>query len=146
VDVPGKYFIIGRNYRPDVIDATHGVEFNHCEGIVIDPSLSFRDLLGLLKMFAMEIAGAEKVRFFPDYYPFTEPSVQLSAKHPQMGWIELAGAGMFRPELTEPLGVKEPVIAWGLGIDRLGMFKLGINDIRELFSRKLDWLRSQKVI
>ncbi|MEE9406115.1 MAG: phenylalanine--tRNA ligase subunit alpha, partial [Candidatus Aenigmarchaeota archaeon] len=85
-------------------------------------------------------------RFLPDYYPFTEYSVQLSAKHPKMGWIEFAGAGLFRPELTQPLGVKEPVIAWGIGIDRLAMFKLGIKDIRQLFSRDLQWLRRQKVI
>jgi len=99
----------------------------------------------MLKLFAVEIAGAEKVKFFPDYYPFTEPSAQLSARHPEMGWIEFAGAGIFRPELTEPLGVKQPVLAWGLGIDRLAMFKLGIKDIREIFSHNLDWLRKQKV-
>lgn len=145
-EIPGKYFIVSRNFRPDVIDSTHGVEFNHCEGIVIDPSINFKNLLGLLKSFAIEFAEAEAVRFFPDYYPFTEPSVQLSAKHPEMGWIELAGAGIFRPELTEPLGVKEPVIAWGLGIDRLAMFKLDIKDIRELFSQNLGWLRRQRVI
>jgi len=96
-------------------------------------------------MFAVEVAGAEKVKFFPDYYPFTEPSVQLSAKHPEMGWIEFAGAGIFRPELTHPLGVAQPVLAWGLGIDRLAMFKLGIGDIRYLFSQDIGWLRKQKV-
>jgi len=146
VSVPGKYFAIGRNFRPDVIDVTHGVEFNQCEGIVIGKGLEFRHLTGLLKMFATEIAEAEEVRFYPDYYPFTEYSVQLSAKHPKLGWIEFAGAGLFRPELTEPLGVKDPVIAWGIGIDRLAMFKLGIKDIRQLFSRDLKWLREQKVI
>ncbi|UCD03474.1 MAG: phenylalanine--tRNA ligase subunit alpha [Candidatus Aenigmatarchaeota archaeon] len=145
VDVPGKYFAIKRCFRPDVIDATHGVEFNQCEGIIIDESLNFEKMLGILKMFAIEIAGAVEVRFYPDYYPFTEPSVQLSAKHPQLGWIEFAGAGIFRPELTEPLGVKQPVLAWGLGIDRLAMCKLGIKDIRHLFSQDIDWLRRQRV-
>ncbi len=144
--VPSKYFAIGRCFRPDVIDATHGVEFNQCDGIVIGKDLQFRHLLGLLKMFATEIAEAEEVKFFPDYYPFTEYSVQLSAKHPKMGWIEFAGAGLFRPELTQPLGIKDTVIAWGIGIDRLAMFKLGIKDIRHLFSRDLKWLRGQKVI
>jgi len=145
VEIPGKYFAIKRCFRPDVIDATHGVEFNQCEGIIIDESMTFSEMLGILKLFAVEVAGAEKVKFLPDYYPFTEPSVQLSARHPEMGWIEFAGAGMFRPELTEPLGVKQTVLAWGLGIDRLAMFKLGINDIRELFSANLEWLRKQKV-
>lgn len=146
VEIPGKYFRIARCFRPDVIDATHGVEFNQTEGIVIDESLSFRSLLGLLEQFAIEFAGAEKVKFRPDYFPFTEPSVELSAKHPEMGWIELGGAGIFRPELTEPLGVKAPVIAWGIGIDRLAMFKLGIKDIRYLFTRNIDWLRKQPLV
>lgn len=146
VEIPGKYFAIKRCFRPDVIDATHGVEFNQCEGILIDEFLTFRNMLGILKEIVFEISGAEKVKFYPDYYPFTEPSVQVSAKHPEMGWIELAGAGIFRPELTEPLGVKETVMAWGFGIDRLAMYKLNIDDIRDLFSRNLDWLRDQKVI
>ncbi len=146
VEIPGKYFAIVRCFRPDVIDATHGVEFNQTEGIIIDDSLTFKNLLGILKEFAIEFAGAEEVKFYPDYYPFTEPSVQLSARHPKMGWIEFGGAGIFRPELTEPLGLKQPVIAWGLGIDRLAMFKLGIHDIRELFTQNLKWLREQKVI
>ena len=146
VEVPGKYFAIGRNFRPDVIDVTHGVEFNHCEGIVVSPDMHFGHLLGLLKMFASEVAGAEEVRFFPDYYPFTEYSVQLSAKHPKMGWIEFAGAGLFRPEFSQSLGVKGPVLAWGIGIDRLAMFKLKIKDIRNLFTRDLQWLREQAVI
>ncbi len=145
VNVPGKYFAIKRCFRPDVIDATHGVEFNQCEGIIIDESMTFDKMLGMLKLFATELAGAEDVRFYPDYYPFTEPSVQLSAKHPELGWIEFAGAGIFRPEMTEPLGVKQPVLAWGLGIDRLAMCKLGISDIRHLFSQDIDWLRRQKV-
>jgi phenylalanyl-tRNA synthetase alpha chain len=145
VEVPGKYFAIKRCFRPDVIDATHGVEFNQCEGIVVDESLDFRHLLGLLKMFAEEFGNAEKVKFFPDYYPFTEASCQMSIKHPEMGWVEIAGAGMFREELTQPLGVKEPVIAWGMGIDRLAMCSLRINDIRELFSNNLDWLRKSKI-
>jgi phenylalanyl-tRNA synthetase alpha chain len=138
--IPGKYFAIARCFRPDVIDASHGVEFNQVEGIVLG-EVNFKNLLGLLKQFAEEIAGTEKVRFIPDYFPFTEPSAQLSAKHPELGWIEFGGSGIFREELTYPLGIKVPVLAWGLGIDRLAMFRLGINDIRNLFSKDLKWLR-----
>lgn len=141
IDIPGKYFVINRCYRPDVVDATHLVEFNQCDGFVAGEGLNFRSLLAVLKQFALEVAGAEKVRFVPDYYPFTEPSVQLSALHPEMGWIEFAGAGVFRPEITENMGFKETAIAWGMGIDRLAMFKLGIKDIRYLFSDSIDWLR-----
>jgi phenylalanyl-tRNA synthetase alpha chain len=143
---PGKYFAIARCYRPDVLDATHLIEFNQAEGIVIDESLNLKNLLGILEIFAKEIAGAEKVKFLPDYYPFTEPSVQLSAYHPRMGWMEFGGSGIFREELTRPLGVDIPVIAWGIGIDRLAMFKLGVRDIRYLFSQDLSWLRESKMV
>ena len=145
-NIPGKYFAIARCYRPDVLDATHLIEFNQAEGIVIDESLTLKSLLGILEMFAKEIAGAEKVKFLPDYYPFTEPSVQLSAKHPEMGWIEFGGSGIFREELTKPLGINAPVIAWGIGIDRLAMFKLGVEDVRYLFAQDLKWLRNTKMV
>ena len=146
IEIPGKYFNMVRCYRPDIIDATHGVEFIQTGGFVIAEDLTLKDLLGLLKQFAFEIAGAKKVKFYPDYYPFTEPSVQISAKHPELGWMELAGSGIFREELTKPLGINVPVIAWGFGLDRLAMYKLGINDIRHMFSLNLKWLRNQKVI
>ncbi len=146
VEVPGKYFTIARCYRPDVVDATHMIEFNQLEGFIVDESFTFRHLLGMLKQFAIEVAGAEDVKFFPDYYPFTEPSVQMSAKHPKLGWVEFGGAGIFRPEMMEPLGVKAPTLAWGLGIDRLAMFKLGIKDIRYLFAQDLDWLRKSEMV
>ncbi len=145
-EIPGKYFAIARCYRPDKLDATHLIEFNQVEGIVLGEELNFRHLLGILKTFAKEVARAEKVKFYPDYYPFTEPSVQLSAKHPELGWVELGGAGIFREEVTKPLGIDVPVIAWGLGIDRLAMFKLGIKDIRYLFSYDLEWIRKHKAI
>ena len=144
VTTPNKHFAIARCFRPDVLDATHLIEFNQMEGFIVGEDLNFKHLLGMLKEFAIEVAGAEKVKFFPDYYPFTEPSVQLSALHPEMGWIEFAGAGMFRPEMLENLGIKGQAIAWGMGIDRLAMFKLGINDIRHLFSEDLSYLRNAK--
>jgi phenylalanyl-tRNA synthetase alpha chain len=141
VKIPGKYFNMVRVYRPDVIDATHSVEFIQTGGIVLAKNLNFRHLLGLLKEFAYEIAGAKEVKFVPSYFPFTEPSCEIVIKHPRLGWVEAAGAGIFREELTKPLGVDVPVIAWGFGIDRLAMCALKINDIRELFSRNLEWLR-----
>ncbi len=141
IEVPGKYFSTARCFRPDVVDATHLIEFNQLEGFVIGEDFTFRKLLGLLKGFAIEIAGAEKVKFLPDYYPFTEPSVQLNALHPDLGWVEFGGAGIFRAEITENLGIKGKALAWGLGIDRLAMFKLKLKDVRDLFSHNLNWLR-----
>lgn len=145
-DNPGKYFAVARCFRYDQIDATHGTDFFQVEGIAIDDNLNFRKLLGLLKLFAKEIAQADDIRFTPAYFPFTEPSVEMHAKHPVLGWIELGGAGIFRKEVTLPLGVEAPVIAWGLGIDRMAMVSLGINDIRQLFSHDLEFLRDAKVV
>ncbi|MDV3104814.1 phenylalanine--tRNA ligase subunit alpha [Thermococcus waiotapuensis] len=146
VEIPGKYFTIQRVFRPDVLDRTHLIEFNQVDGFVVGENLNFRHLLGILKRFAVEIAGVEKVRFLPDYYPFTEPSVQMSAYHPELGWVEFGGAGVFREEMTRALGIDVPVIAWGIGIDRLAMFKLGIDDIRYLFSYDLKWLREARLV
>ncbi len=145
-DVPSKFFSIARCYRPEVVDKTHLSEFNQVEGIVIDEKLTLRDLLGVLARFAIEVAGADQIRFKPDYFPFTEPSVELSAYKKGYGWIEFGGSGIFRPEVTGPLDVKVPVIAWGLGIDRLFMMRSGITDIRDIFSQNLDWLRRKEVI
>ena len=145
-EVPSKHFSIARVYRPEITDKTHLSEFNQVEGIIIDENLNLRDLLGVLGKFAKEIAGADKIRFKPDYFPFTEPSVELSAYKEGYGWVEFGGSGIFRPEVTVPLGVKEPVIAWGLGVDRLFMMHAGIEDIRMIFSQDLGWLRKKQVI
>ena len=145
LEIPSRYFSIARVYRPEIVDKTHLSEFNQVEGIVVDENLTLKDLLGVLGKFALEIAGADKVQFKPDYFPFTEPSVELSAYKKGYGWVEFGGSGIFRPEVTEPLGVKVPVIAWGLGVDRLFMMHAGIDDIRSIFSQDLDWLRRKKV-
>ena len=138
--IPGKYFSIARCFRYDVIDATHLVDFYQTEGIVVEEGLNFKHLKGLLKMFAEEFAQTDQIKITPGYFPFTEPSAELHAKHPDLGWIELGGSGIFRPELVKPLVGKEvPVLAWGIGIDRMAMFNLGIKDIRQLFSHDLDF-------
>jgi len=144
--IPGKYFSVARCFRPDQVDRTHLTEFNQVEGIVVGTGLSLRDLLGVLERFAIDIAGAEKVRFRPDYFPFTEPSVELQAYKEGYGWLEFGGSGIFRPEVTLPLGVDEPVLAWGIGADRLYMMRAGVEDIRLLFAQDLDWVRRQKVL
>ena len=68
----------------------------------------------------------------------------MHVRHPKLGWMELGGAGLFRPEVTSPLGVSVPVIAWGLGLDRMAMVALGIHDIRDLFSADLDFIRTMR--
>jgi phenylalanyl-tRNA synthetase alpha chain len=143
--IPGKYFSIARCFRYDAVDATHAPDFYQVEGIVLGEDINFTTLLGLLQLFGQEIAKAGEFQFRPAYFPFTEPSVELHVKHPELGWMELGGAGIFRPEVTKPLGVDVPVIAWGLGLDRMAMVALGIQDIRELFSRDLDFIRTKKI-
>ncbi len=143
--IPGKYFALSTCFRYDVIDATHLPNFFQLEGIVLDHDLNFRHLVWMLKEFAKEFADTEQIKLVPGYFPFTEPSVEMHARHPELGWIELGGAGIFRPELTKPLGIDVPVIAWGLGIDRIGMFNMGMKDIRDLFSMDISYLRKSKV-
>ena len=145
LQIPSRYFSIARVYRPEIVDKTHLAEFNQVEGIVVDEKLTLKDLLGVLGKFALEIAGADKVQFKPDYFPFTEPSVELSAYKEGYGWVEFGGSGIFRPEVTLPLGIDVPVIAWGLGVDRLFMMHAGVEDIRSIFSQDLDWLRRKQV-
>jgi len=143
--VPGKYFSIARCFRYDSVDATHAPDFNQVEGIVLGSDINFTTLLGLLKLFGQEVARAKEFQFRPAYFPFTEPSVELHVKHPDLGWMELGGAGIFRPEVTLPLGIDVPVIAWGLGLDRMAMIAMEIKDIRDLFSRDLDFVRTKKI-
>ncbi len=145
--IPGKYYSIARCFRYDVMDATHLADFYQTEGIVVEEGLNFRHLKGLLKMFAEEFAQTDQIKITPGYFPFTEPSAELHAKHPELGWIELGGSGIFRPEVVKPLiGREVSVLAWGIGIDRMAMFNLGIKDIRQLFSHDLEFLRNAKVI
>ncbi len=144
--IPGAYFYIPRVYRPEKLDATHLVEFNQTGGFVVGEDINFRHLLGLLKQFAQTFTGTDKVKFRPAYFPFTEPSVEMYAWNPQLNkWLELGGAGIFRPELGLPLGVKVPMIAWGIGVERLFMIREGISDIRQLFSQDIDYLRRSKL-
>jgi phenylalanyl-tRNA synthetase alpha chain len=144
-DKEAKVFCISRNFRRDLPDRTHFIEFYQCEGIMVGNKLNFSNLLYFLKEFASRL-GLEKIRFKPSYFPFTEPSVEGSVYHDKLGWIEALPGGMFRPEMLNMLGVKSRVLAWGIGIDRLAMAYLGIDDIRELFSKDLNFLRSARML
>jgi phenylalanyl-tRNA synthetase alpha chain len=142
--VPGKYFGIVRCFRYDRVDATHLSDFYQTEGIVLGEAVNLKTLLGFLEMFALEVAGAKEVKYVPGYFPFTEPSVEVHIKHPVLGWFELGGSGIFRAEVTAPLGVQVPVAAWGIGIDRMALMALGLKDLRDLFSYDLEQVRLQR--
>jgi phenylalanyl-tRNA synthetase alpha chain len=143
-EIPGKYFGVLRCFRYDQVDATHLSDFYQTEGIVLGEDVNLRSLLGMLRMFAEELAGATEVRYVPGYFPFTEPSVEVHIKHPKLGWFELGGSGIFRPEVTKPMGIDVPVLAWGLGIDRMALMHLGLNDLRELFSPDIENVRLRR--
>jgi phenylalanyl-tRNA synthetase alpha chain len=141
---PIKAFGIDRVYRRESIDATHTPEFEQLEGIIMDRGVTFCNLLGVLKEFYAKM-GFEEVRFRPGYFPYTEPSVEPEVFIDGLGWVELGGAGVFRKEVTAPFGIEHPVLAWGLGVSRVAMLKLGLKDLRLLYQSDIQWLRDTPV-
>jgi phenylalanyl-tRNA synthetase alpha chain len=138
----GKFFSIGRVFRNEAIDFKHLAEFYQIEGIVVWKKANFRHLLGILKEFYSRL-GFESIRFRPSYFPYTEPSLEVEVFfEPRKGWIELGGAGIFRPEVCKPLGATWPVLAWGLSLERPLMMMLGLEDIRTFYKNDLRWLDS----
>lgn len=142
----GKFFAIGKCFRNETLDWSHGFEFNQTEGIVVDKNANFKHLLGYLKEFFKKM-GHDKIRFRPSYFPYTEPSVEIDVFHQEKNkWLELGGAGMFRPEVIIPLlGEYIPVLAWGPGFDRIIMDYYEIKDLREMYQNDLTQLRKMKV-
>ncbi|MEX0932869.1 MAG: phenylalanine--tRNA ligase subunit alpha [Candidatus Pacearchaeota archaeon] len=144
-NLPRKFFALGKCFRNETLDWSHGFEFNQTEGIVIDRGANFRHLLGYLKQFFHKM-GFEKLRFRPAYFPYTEPSVEIDVYHEEKKtWLELGGAGIFRPEVVVPLlGENIPVLAWGPGFDRTIMDYYEIKDLRELYKNDVNKLRNMK--
>ncbi len=141
---PVRMFSIGRVFRRENMDSTHLPEFTQIEGIYMDEDANFQVLLGILKEF-YSLMGFPEIRFRPSYFPYTEPSLEVEVRYNGQ-WLELGGAGIFRPEVTEPLGIEYPVLAWGLGLERLAMITLGLKDIRELYISDIDWLRNAPLL
>ena len=137
---PIKAFAIGRVYRRETIDTTHLAEFEQLEGIVMDEDVSFGNLLGILREFYNRM-GFTSVRFKPSFYPYTEPSLDAEVYVEGIGWIEMGGAGVFREEVTAPIGINYPVLAWGLGVSRIAMLRLGLKDLRLLHKSDVAFLR-----
>ncbi len=138
---PIKVFSVDRIYRNERVDYKHLAEFHQIEGIIMDRDVTLRDLIGTLKEFYHKL-GLEKVKFWPSYFPYTEPSAQSVVYIPELKtWMELCGMGMFRPEVLAPIGIKYPVLAWGGGLERLALVKFGLDDIRFLYKNDLGWIR-----
>jgi phenylalanyl-tRNA synthetase alpha chain len=146
-DLPKKFFAIGKVFRNETMDWKHLFEFEQIEGIVVDENVNFRHLLGYLKQFFRKM-GFTDVRLRPAHFPYTEPSVEVEVFNPvKKEWVELGGAGIFRPEVTKTLiGVEVPVLAWGLGLARIAAEYWNINDIRETYKNDLSYLKNLKVL
>ncbi|HET8847993.1 MAG TPA: phenylalanine--tRNA ligase subunit alpha [Nitrososphaeraceae archaeon] len=141
----GRIFSIGRVFRNEKMSYKHLMEFHQIEGIVIGKSVNLRDLMGLQKQFYSKL-GLNKVKFWPTYFPYTEPSLQSMVYIDKLGkWVELFGMGMFRPEVTQSVGITNNVLAWGGGLERIAMIRYGLDDVRELYDNKLTWLRMQPI-
>ncbi len=137
-----KLFSVGSVFRNEKITKGHLSEFFQIEGVVTKPDASVRDLMGLQTEFYRKL-GIQKVKFWPTFFPYTEPSLQSMVYVKKADkWLELFGMGIFRDEVTRPMKIRNPVLAWGGGLERLAMLRLDLDDIRTLYSNKIEWLRS----
>ena len=150
---PPVYLVVpGRVYRRETTDATHSPVFHQMEGLAVDEGITFAHLKGTLAYFAEQFLGNDrKVRFLPNYFPFTEPSAEMHVDCfacegsgcrvcGQSGWIELLGCGMVNPKVFEAVGYDPSQVtgwAFGMGVDRFAMARHGISDIRHLWDTDL---------
>lgn len=142
---PRKVFCIGPVFRRETADYKHLPVFHQVDGIIVDRQASFASLLGTLGLFYRKM-GFHRFQFRPAFFPYTEPSVEVFVWSEGKGdWVEMGGAGMFRPEVTRPLGCDAPVLAWGLGLERLALFRFGLSSIGELYRARLAWLKEAPI-
>jgi len=139
-----RVFAVSKVYRNENLDYKHLAEFYQMDGIIVGKGLNVRHLMGFLTEFYKKL-GMSNVKLWPSYFPYTEPSLEVVGYSKAVkGWIELGGSGVFRPEVTIPLGVGLPVLAWGPGIERLMLLRFGMDDIRALYGDDLTWLRNRR--
>ena len=139
-----RVFAVSKVYRNESLDYKHLAEFYQMDGIIVGKGLNVRHLMGFLTEFYKKL-GMSQVKLWPTYFPYTEPSLQVIGYSKAVkSWVELSGSGVFRPEVTVPLGVNVPVLAWGPGIERLMLIRYGLDDIRALYGDDLAWLRGRK--
>jgi phenylalanyl-tRNA synthetase alpha chain len=142
-DQEKRVFAVSKVYRNENQDYKHLVEFHQMDGIIVGEGLNIKHLMGFLREFYLKL-GMKDVRFWPTYFPYTEPSLEVVGySETAKDWIELSGSGVFRPEVTRPMGVRVPVLAWGPGIERLMLFRYGLDDMRSLYQNDLGWLRGR---
>ena len=153
---PIRMLAPGRVFRSDEVDATHSPSFHQIEGMVIDRGITFADLKGTLQEFAKELYGPEtKVKFRPHHFPFTEPSAEMDVSCFKCGgegcrfckgsgWVEILGCGMVHPKVLRMSGIDPEEysgFAFGMGLERLSLFKYEIDDMRLLYENDVRFLR-----
>jgi len=153
---PMRVCTMGKCYRVDAVDATHGHTFHQVDCFTIDRGISMADLKGTLQAFATGMFGKEvDVRFRPDFFPFVEPGAEVAVTCAicdgkgcnvckGSGWLELAGAGMIHPNVLEGVGIDSEEytgFAFGFGVERMPMLIHGINDLRLFMENDVRFLR-----
>ena len=153
--VPVKIIAPGRVYRRDQADATHSPIFHQVEGLLVDEGVSLADLKGVLGAFAREMFGeGTRIRLRPSFFPFTEPSAEVDVTCTicvgkgcrtckGTGWLEILGAGMVHPKVLAAGGYDPERVsgfAFGMGVERIAMLKLGVDDLRVFFQNDLRFL------
>lgn len=152
---PFRFIMPGRTYRRDAVTSRHSPIFHQVEGLVIDRDVTFTDLKGILTAFSRQMFGQDtRMRFRPDFFPFTEPSAEIAVSCfvckgkgcrlcSGSGWLEILGAGMVHPKVIANVGhdpEKWQGFAFGMGVERIALLKYGIDDIRYFFENDLRFL------
>ncbi len=145
----------GRVYRSDAMDATHSPVFHQVEGLVIDKNITMADLKGTLEVFVKKLYGEEtRLRFRPHHFPFTEPSAEVDISCFNCGgegcrickgegWVEILGCGMVHPKVLKNCGIDPDEysgFAFGIGLERVAMFRYDIDDIRLFYENDVRFL------
>ncbi|MBC7329168.1 phenylalanine--tRNA ligase subunit alpha [bacterium] len=153
---PIRIIAPGRVFRRDQVDATHSHTFHQVEGLMVDKGITFSDLKGVLTLFCERMFGKDvKMRFRPDYFPFTEPSADASISCimcggegcrvcSYTGWLEILGCGMVHPQVLRNVGYDPSEwqgFAFGMGVERIAMLKYRIDDIRLFLENDLRFLK-----
>lgn len=145
-DLPIKTFQVMKVFRNEVMDWKHLFEFYQVGGIVVDENANFSHLKAYLRTFYSKM-GYSSVRIRPAHFPYTEPSAEVDVwNEEKQEWVELGGAGIFRPEVVKPLLGKDiPVLAWGLGLERIITMRYKFSDLRDLYKNDIKQLRETNI-
>jgi phenylalanyl-tRNA synthetase alpha chain len=140
---PVKIFSVGKVFRNESIDYKHLAELHQSEGIVVGDGLTLANLISIMKSYYGALGMDVHVK--PAYYPFVEPGLDVYYHDERLGkTIELCGAGIIRKEITNAMGTKKTVLAWGSGVERIGLNLMNMDSVTGLYNNNIGWLRNRK--